>query len=96
VWGNPARAGGHWKGFFVHDNREAVTAYYFHLVIMAKRDPQKLKELLEPLKGKDLCCWCREGEPCHADLLLYFANTDDKPGNQTYDEIREWCADRKI
>jgi hypothetical protein len=26
------------------------------------------------LRGKDLCCWCREGGPCHADTLLRMAN----------------------
>jgi len=25
---------------------------------------------LAPLKGKDLACWCKIGEPCHADVLL--------------------------
>lgn len=26
------------------------------------------------LKGKNLSCWCRPDEPCHADLLLEVAN----------------------
>jgi len=26
------------------------------------------------LKGKNLACWCKPGEPCHADALLRFAN----------------------
>lgn len=30
--------------------------------------------LLEPLRGKDLACWCKEGAPCHADILLELAN----------------------
>lgn len=29
---------------------------------------------LERLRGKDLACWCKEGEPCHADILLQMAN----------------------
>jgi hypothetical protein len=29
---------------------------------------------LEPLRGKDLACFCSEGEACHADMLLQFAN----------------------
>lgn len=29
---------------------------------------------LAPLRGKDLCCWCAEGEACHADILLALAN----------------------
>jgi len=26
------------------------------------------------LKGHDLMCWCRLGQPCHADVLLAVAN----------------------
>lgn len=32
------------------------------------------EEQLEELRGKDLCCWCREGAVCHADVLLEIAN----------------------
>lgn len=26
------------------------------------------------LHGKNLACWCRQGKPCHADVLLKLAN----------------------
>ena len=26
------------------------------------------------LRGHDLACWCYDGEPCHADVLLRIAN----------------------
>lgn len=29
---------------------------------------------LHELKGKNLSCWCKIGEPCHADILLEIAN----------------------
>lgn len=29
---------------------------------------------LERLRGKNLACWCKPGEPCHADVLLELAN----------------------
>ncbi|WP_313437351.1 DUF4326 domain-containing protein [Novosphingobium sp.] len=29
---------------------------------------------IEPLRGKNLACWCRPGAPCHADILLELAN----------------------
>lgn len=32
-------------------------------------------EIREHLAGKDLVCWCPEGQPCHADVLLELANT---------------------
>lgn len=31
----------------------------------------------ENLKGKNLACWCKPGEPCHADVLLEFANLEE-------------------
>lgn len=33
-----------------------------------------LRAALPTLKGKDLACWCRPGQPCHADVLLELAN----------------------
>jgi|JI10StandDraft_1071094.scaffolds.fasta_scaffold157590_1 hypothetical protein len=27
------------------------------------------------LRGKNLACWCKPGEPCHADVLLEIANS---------------------
>ena len=32
-----------------------------------------LDEVLQ-LRGKNLACWCKIGEPCHADILLELAN----------------------
>jgi hypothetical protein len=29
---------------------------------------------LEPLRGLNLACWCKPGDPCHADVLLEIAN----------------------
>lgn len=38
-------------------------------------DGTTLAEWLEPLRGKNLACWCPPGQPCHADILLRLANT---------------------
>lgn len=29
---------------------------------------------LPSLRGKNLACWCKPGQPCHADVLLELAN----------------------
>lgn len=29
---------------------------------------------ISALRGKNLACWCKSGEPCHADVLLELAN----------------------
>lgn len=31
-------------------------------------------DIKRELAGKDLACWCKEGEACHADVLLKIAN----------------------
>lgn len=31
------------------------------------------------LRGKDLACWCPLGQPCHADVLLEWANHPAQP-----------------
>lgn len=33
------------------------------------------KEVIQfNLRGKNLACWCKIGDPCHADILLEIAN----------------------
>ena len=31
-------------------------------------------EIRSALAGRDLACWCKQGAPCHADVLLEIAN----------------------
>lgn len=31
-------------------------------------------EIVRELRGKNLGCWCKIGEPCHGDVLLEIAN----------------------
>lgn len=33
-----------------------------------------LEDIRRELRGKNLACWCREGEACHGDVLLELAN----------------------
>lgn len=71
-WGNP---------FTIEEfgRHEAVRRYEQMIRWKLGDDPH----LLDPLRGKDLACWCPlDGEPCHADVLLAIANpegtTDDR------------------
>jgi len=65
-WGNPFRVG------VDGDHAECVARYRFALehgelafsVADARHD----------LAGRDLACWCREDQACHADVLLEVAN----------------------
>jgi len=35
-----------------------------------------LAELRRDLGGRDLMCWCPIGQPCHADVLIEYANPE--------------------
>lgn len=32
------------------------------------------EDWLRPLRGKNLACFCKLGDPCHADILMEIAN----------------------
>lgn len=36
--------------------------------------PPSAHNIRDHLRGKDLACWCRLDQPCHADVLLEIAN----------------------
>lgn len=61
----------------LHDVSDAATSVRLHLEELqywASRNPRMVQELLAPLRGKDLACWCKPGEPCHADNYILMAN----------------------
>jgi hypothetical protein len=68
-WGNPWRPGDWWLGARM-DAREAAARFYEYAAGRAREDP----EWLEPLRKRDLACWCALDQPCHADVLLVLAN----------------------
>ena len=49
--------------------REAAKLLYREHLVEEGLDPHELR-------GKDLVCACKLGEPCHADVLLELANSD--------------------
>jgi hypothetical protein len=79
-WGNPFKAGdpdpawcnhmSQWSlfgGWVRHPLDRAGAIYHYRLWLLQelKRDP----DFLEPLRGKDLGCWCRPLLACHADVI---------------------------
>lgn len=64
-FGNPFRAGINGVRF---DN--CLSMHETYCLVRLRGEP----EWLEPLRGKDLACFCKEGAPCHADVLLRLAN----------------------
>jgi len=79
AWGNPWRVGG--KAHGALDPATAVAHYQDALLKAELRDPQDraLLDRLDELRGRDLACWCDLDQPCHADVLLHFANTEREP-----------------
>lgn len=67
-WGNPFRVG----DFGIPDQAAAVARYREWLDgrVSGRDRPTSFEEL----RGKNLACWCRQGTPCHADVLLEIAN----------------------
>jgi hypothetical protein len=77
-WGNPYRLATK-NGAPTHqaDISKAyaseILSQYEELVLTSD-----LKDELHELKGKDLACWCPLDSPCHADILLKYANREVK------------------
>lgn len=66
-WGNP---------YQITEDRDAsdvCIAFHAHIHLM---DSETREAYLAPLRGKNLACWCKLGEPCHADVLLKWANDE--------------------
>jgi len=74
-WGNPYSVNHkklHVDGT-THDVVDRATAVRLHREWIE----HWLKEyptMLEPLRGKNLACWCPLDQPCHADTLLEISN----------------------
>jgi hypothetical protein len=70
-WGNPFRVG-------MPNVPDAAAAIALFKSAMEREelpgDSFELGVLKTELRGKNLACWCRIGEPCHADVLLSLAN----------------------
>lgn len=70
-WGNPFKIG-------PSDNDAAVVMYERWLTITPE-GRQIIAAVKRELRGKDLACWCRLDQECHADVLLRIANEGDAP-----------------
>ncbi|HMT45554.1 MAG TPA: DUF4326 domain-containing protein [Novosphingobium sp.] len=67
-WGNPYRVG---------DEGPSDALWRFEAWLNGTPEGRRLKMAARvELRGKVLCCWCALGQPCHADVLLHYANKD--------------------
>jgi hypothetical protein len=63
-WGNP---------FPVTQHFNRAEAFKQYCLFVDKWDLEE--DAKKELKGKNLACWCKVGELCHADVLLQIANS---------------------
>jgi hypothetical protein len=73
-FGNPYKLGMPDENGMYLNAPQAVAAFK-RLVLTDTRWSQRI----EALRGKNLACWCRLGDWCHADVLLDLANRDHAP-----------------
>ena len=78
-WGNPFKIGEipdcvpPSEYYRAVDQAEAVMLFRDWLDVTNEGLEIKSRCKIE-LRGKNLACWCKEGTPCHADVLLDLAN----------------------
>jgi hypothetical protein len=65
-WGNPHKIGPLTRA-------QAIAAYRRDL--LAGRLRVSVEDVRRELRGRNLACWCKLDEPCHADVLIKFANS---------------------
>jgi len=61
------------------DRAEAIRLYREHLTA----HPGLIVAARAELAGRDLACWCKLSDPCHAEILLAISNGWEVPGNAT-------------
>lgn len=76
-WGNPYRVG---DGLC--STVDDAVAFYRQWIETGENyvnddAPPSIEEIKRELRGRDLACWCRTTEMCHADVLLEIANASD-------------------
>ena len=79
--GRPTRFGNPFR-IDEHGRQQAIELY--EEWIQQPEQKLVLDEARQLFRGKNLACWCRPGEPCHADVLLRLVNAPPpaEGGNQ--------------
>jgi hypothetical protein len=81
-WGNPWRVGDHamveWPmGAEVQTAREVVITPGIAVELYRWAFTPDANDIRAELAGRDLACWCPLDQPCHADVLLEIANSEE-------------------
>lgn len=76
-WGNRYRIAAAYRDEYCSipaiDPDAAVKLYREHLEGLLRIHQARGSDLLAPLRGRNLACWCGLDAPCHANVLLELA-----------------------
>lgn len=61
----------HWA---LETGTDMVRHFREYIRLMKRDQPQEFEAYIGPLRGKNIACWCKIGDPCHGDILLELAN----------------------
>lgn len=81
-WGNPCRVVKRPLDTNEYATAEEAVAAFRHDIMHPEELPWPIltiEEIRRELRGKSLACWCKPGDPCHADVLLEIANSQEVP-----------------
>ena len=72
-WGNPYKIGDDVPGL-TGEKMDRQDVVHLHYISVISWPAEKVAECRAELAGKNLACWCKQDEECHADVLLDLAN----------------------
>lgn len=86
-WGNPYRVTASNGGTFIVDDyrlpdKRTAHAYataLYEADLVTGHLPYSIDDVVRLLADADLACWCPPDLPCHADVLLAYANPQETP-----------------
>jgi hypothetical protein len=79
-WGNPFRIG--------VDGDRIECRDQFRAALLRGELAISVVDVRRELGGRDLACWCNEGEACHADVLHEIANAEARTVTAVVDDER--------
>jgi hypothetical protein len=78
-WGNPFRIGTDavhpLTGRIVQVKSAEIAVELFAHFLGTPAGAPITEAAHQDLRGRNLACWCKEGQPCHGDVLLRVANS---------------------
>ena len=101
-WGNPHAVGkpcGICPDARTHTQVDAVIEFYMDM--RAGRLPFTEEDVIQKLGGGDVACWCKQNEPCHADLYIDIWKKHQQAlvctaHGQSEIQFGYWCDDDNI